>query len=182
MELLGVQQTKAGILAQGEAYVQALQAAQIKMGVNIISKARSLAPKAKGTLQGAAYVRSLKQPSKSGSLVTIGFRAQHAGAIHKGEAERVGKKSGKTTKVKFHLKNGRTHFLAAVVREMRGKYAAIMAMLVKAFVASRVTPAMVPNPFPYKAPKRAPRTFGPITHAQHLKREARRARARRRQE
>jgi hypothetical protein len=174
MEVLGIQQTKKGILQAGEDYVEALKAAQIKMGIILISKARVLAPNVSGTLRNAGYVRPQRVPTKAGSLVTIGFRAKHAATMNKGSAVR--KKSGK---VVYRYSNGGKEFLNKALRSMKGSYASLMATMIKSFVANKVKASAISNPFPYRPAKKGPRKIGPITHAEHLKREARKARRKR---
>lgn len=160
------------LLQQTMRYDNAVKAAQIRMGVQIIQDARTITPVASGTLANSAFVRV--RTLKAGAFVSIGFALRYAAAVHKGEYQRTSKK-GRVTKVHIRPHTGQTRFLAKALAHNKANYIEKLAMLTKAYVASGVDPSMVQNPFPYHPPKNVKR-FGPVTLAEHQKKEASRAR------
>ena len=142
-------------------YVNASKAALVMMGVQMMREAVAQTPSSTGALRRSGFVRVIG--GKNGPYARLGFSAKHAGPIHKGEAER----NGQT--VRFNLKNGTDHFFRKAVQRRLASYARDIAALTKIAYGNKLTPKDISNPY------QGTKVLGPITQAQHLKREASKA-------
>jgi hypothetical protein len=141
--LRGMDEVRRKLKEEQKRWAEATKAAQLRMAIDLVTAARQTTPQRTGQLRDSAFVRVIN--GRDGIYTKAGFGARHAGAIHKGSADRAG------GTVKFQLRNGQTKFLAKAVRQVKSGYAARLAKLTRIYYDSRIGPDMVRNPYVSRA-------------------------------
>jgi hypothetical protein len=143
LRVFGIDKLKKRLKAETKRWTEATAAAQLKMGIDLLTQARSLVPVQTGRLRDSAFARVVR--GRRGVYVKAGFAARHAGAIHKGMAKRA------AGLVRFRLRNGEPRFLAKALRAIRAGYAKRMKALARIYHANNITTSLISNPYQTKA-------------------------------